>query len=283
MGKRNVFLLVLLSSFYTLCFAQQKPTDEIPFAWCIVPYDKMERSPTDRIQMLKELGITKYAYDWREKHIPSMVEEFKLAQKNGIEINAVWIWVSPEKDEVGALSTSNEQLFKAVKESGLKTTFWLGINPSYYEGLSDEQSLEKSAEVVYYLYERAAAIGCKVALYNHLGWFEPENQIRIIKRLGRYDIKLVYNFHHAHNDLDHFDTLVKKMMPYLSAVNLNGMRSDAKIYPLGQGEHEKGMVKTLLDAGYRGPFGILGHDEKVDVKFQLERNLAGYKSIMKSL
>ncbi len=80
----------------------------MPFAWCIVPYDKLERSPADRIQMLKELGITKYAYDWREKHISSMVEEFNLSKENGIEINAVWIWVSPDSDEVGSLSKSNE-------------------------------------------------------------------------------------------------------------------------------------------------------------------------------
>ncbi len=38
------------------------------YAWCIVPFDSLERSASERIQMLKDLGITKYAYDWRKKH-----------------------------------------------------------------------------------------------------------------------------------------------------------------------------------------------------------------------
>lgn len=40
------------------------------FAWCIVPFDNQNRTPEQRIEMLKRLGFTSYAYDWREKHLP---------------------------------------------------------------------------------------------------------------------------------------------------------------------------------------------------------------------
>jgi hypothetical protein len=31
------------------------------YAWCIVPFDSMQRTPEQRIEMLRELGIKKYA------------------------------------------------------------------------------------------------------------------------------------------------------------------------------------------------------------------------------
>ena len=44
-------------------------------AWCIVPFDSSERTPLQRAKMLVDLGITQYAYDYRDKHIPSFKEE----------------------------------------------------------------------------------------------------------------------------------------------------------------------------------------------------------------
>ena len=54
------------------------------FAWCIVPYDSKARTPEERIKMLKELGFTSYAYDWREKHLDKTAHELRLAKENGI-------------------------------------------------------------------------------------------------------------------------------------------------------------------------------------------------------
>jgi hypothetical protein len=57
------------------------------------------------------------------------------------------------------------------------------------------------------------------------------------------------------------------MLPYLKAVNLNGMRRDGlKILPLNEGNEEQAMIRTLLEKGYTGPLGILGHVEEADVK-----------------
>ena len=33
-------------------------------AWCIVPFDAKNRGPAERVEMLKNLGFKKYAYDW---------------------------------------------------------------------------------------------------------------------------------------------------------------------------------------------------------------------------
>ena len=65
--------------------------------------------------------------------------------------------------------------------------------------------------------EAGDKIGCKLALYNHGGWFgEPENQIAMIEALKLTNVGIVYNLHHGHDHLDRFPELLKKMQPYLA-------------------------------------------------------------------
>ena len=42
------------------------------YPWCIVAFDSLERSQSERINMLNELGFSKYAYDWRDEHLDDM-------------------------------------------------------------------------------------------------------------------------------------------------------------------------------------------------------------------
>lgn len=273
--------LIILTLLTVSLVAQEKE----PFAWCIVPFDKMERTPEQRIQMLKDLGINTYAYDWREKHLEEMVSEFRQAKDHGIQINAVWMWIDPRVDALNKLSSANEKVLQNIKEAGLETTLWVSFHPDYFAGLNDEEATRKGAEMIYSLYKRAADLGCQIALYNHGDWFgDPLNQIKIIKTLGRYDIGLVYSFHHAHEQLEDFEALAQKMAPYLVAVNLNGMKDGGpQIYPLGQGDHEQEMISLLEKAGFHGPWGILGHKEEADVKIILRENLDGFHQLFTSM
>ena len=59
-------------------------------AWCIVPFDAKKRGPVERAAMVKRLGFTKVAYDWRDNHVPTFEEEILQYQKHGIEYFAFW-------------------------------------------------------------------------------------------------------------------------------------------------------------------------------------------------
>ena len=250
------------------------------FAWCIVPFDNQHRTPAARIEMLKSLGFTSYAYDWRHEHLSEMATEFQLAKENNIHIEAVWMWIDVA-DTVGKLSPDNEQVLQIMNDSGIQTQLWIGMSEAYFDGLSDDSCMAKAEAMIRYLSRRAAPSGGKIGLYNHGGWFgDPVNEVRLINAIPDQNLGIIFNFHHAHELLDAYPELVDTMMPYLWAVNLDGMRVEGpKILPIGAGDKEREMIRILKEKGFKGPYGILGHTEDADVKVILQGNLEGLKKI----
>lgn len=278
--EKNIFTFLLFSFVFSAAiFAQELNMDNC-FAWCIVPFDNQNRTPEQRIEMVKRLGFQSYAYDWRTEHLPEMAKEIILARKNGIEMNAVWMWLD-HNDAVGNLSENNRKVLQALKETGLKTQLWVSFPENYFDDLNEPGRLKKAVEMVGYVSKQALELGCKAGLYNHGGWFgRPENLVKICNALPGHEVGIIFNFHHAHDMIDEFPNLVKMMMPYLWAVNLNGMnRGGPKILPIGSGEEEAKMLAALKAAGYTGPFGILGHVDDADVEVILKGNLEGLKKL----
>ena len=135
--------------------------------------------------------------------------------------------------------------------------------------------------MIEYLSNRAEALGCKIALYNHGGWFgNAENQLKIINALPNNDLGVIFNFHHAHDAIDNYYTNIRALLPYLWCVNLNGMKKEGpKIITIGAGDLEKKMIQQLLELNYKGPFGILGHVKGGDPELILEENYLGLKHL----
>lgn len=279
------FSLVIVAGFALCisCTQKERLTDQMKnvYPWCIVAFDSLERSPDDRIKMLKELGFTKYAYDWRDPHLDDMSRELQLAEENGIEIISSWLWLNAERDSLGKLSPGNERMLQILKDSQIKTTLWLSFSNNFFEDKSQEESLTIARNMIQFIKHRADALDCSVALYNHRGWFgNPNNQLQIIKSMPSDSLSMVFNFHHAHDYLDDFPKIAKMITPHLSAVNLNGMTKDGeKIVPFGAGEFEKTMINSIRTEGFHGPWGLLGHVENADVKEILEQNIAGLNSM----
>lgn len=282
--NRIITTLLFLVIFLGLNSCQSEKQKELEmenyFAWCIVPFDNQNRTPEQRIDMLKELGFVSYAYDWRTEHLSETVREFKLAEENGIKVNAVWLWID-QNDTIGNLSANNKAVLHSIKEAGLKTQIWMSYPEDYFDNLSDEESLNTSVEMISYLCDEAKKLNCGIGLYNHGGWFgNPDNLVKVVKALPEKEVGIIFNFHHAHNLLDNYSEMVENMMPHLWAVNLNGMNpAGPKIIQIGKGTEEQKMIQILKDKGYKGPYGILGHIEEADVKLVLEGNLKGLKLI----
>lgn len=280
--------LSLLILFASVLPALAEPPEASVFAkdslvaWCIVPFDAKARGPVERAQMLKRLGITMLAYDWRDKDIPTFDRELDALNQNGIKLQAFWL--------LSGLDPASDKNVAAVlgflKRRQVRTQLWYMLGtPPEFDGLPQARKVEQAAQAAGWVASEAKKIGCSVGLYNHGGWFgEPDNQIAIIQRLTMDNVGIVYNFHHGHEQLDRFPGLFPKMLPHLMAVNLDGMRKEGPmILTLGEGDRELGMLKIIRSSGYRGPIGILNHREELDAEIGLRRNIEGLKKLLRAM
>lgn len=279
--KRVVLILILFFAFFEN-FAQKNFEKENLLAWCIVPFDKIKRGPVARIEMLKNLGIKQYAYDWRTEHIQSFATEIDLARKNNIAIEAIWMFIDNKTDKIGSLSAENQSIIDIASTKKLKTTIWLGFNNNFFEGLNHFEKVKKGADFLKYLAPNLAQKGFKIALYNHGDWFgEPENEIEIIKASSQKNVGIVYSFHHGHHQINRFHSMFSAMKPYLVAVNLDGMDlKKGQILPIAEGKSEKEMIDIILKFGYNGRIGIIGHIMDEDVELVLKRNMDGLSKLL---
>jgi sugar phosphate isomerase/epimerase len=283
MMKRQLLLAILLVMIFSCNKVENPFRTENLIPWSIVAFDKLERTPSERVAMIKKLGFRQYAFGGRKKHMETMVTELNIARAEGIKISAVWLYIN-NKDTLRNLKRTNEMVFESLKATGVSTQIWIGIDAEFFEGLTQQQSLNKALDMISFLSKKAQKVNCKIALYNHGGWFgESENQLEIIKRLPQYNIGIIYNFHHAHKQLENYRSIIQKIHPFLWCVNLNGMKKGGpKIIPIGEGNLEKEMLHLLVKLGYKGPFGVLGHVKNEDVARTLKKNLKGLEALFLS-
>ena len=224
--------------------------------------------------MLVQLGLKRVAYDWRAKHVKDFEEEILQYKKHGLEFFAFW--------------SVHEDAFRLFQKHKIHPQVWHTLsNPN---AATQAARVEAAAKALLPLVERTRKIGCALGLYNHGGWGgEPANLVAVCKHLKAHHnaghVGIVYNLHHGHGHITDFEKLLKLMQPHLLCLNLNGMNDDAKpkILPLGQGQHESAMLKTIQQSGYRGAIGILDHRSDTDTEIALLENLAGMKKILKQL
>jgi hypothetical protein len=241
-------------------------------AWCIVPFDTKNRSPAERAEMVKRLRFTKVAYDWRDQHVPSFEDEIVQYRKHGLEYFAFW--------------GSHEKAFELFAKYDLHPQIWQTA-PSP-EGATQADRVNAAVKQLLPLVERTAKMKCKLGLYNHGGWGgEPDNLVAVCKALHEQHhaehVGIVYNLHHGRGHVDDFSEALAKMKPYLLCLNINGTSKDGpQILQLGAGEADVTLLKAIVDSGYSGPIGILGHTHE-DVELRLRDNLDGLDWLLPQL
>lgn len=240
-------------------------------AWCIVPFDANKRSPAERAEMIKRLGMSRVAYDWRNEHVATFEEEILEYKKRGIEYFAFW--------------AVHEEAFKLFEKHDIHPQIW-SMLPAPPEG-TQEVKVETVAKAMLPLVDRTRKMGCKLAIYNHGGWHgQPENMVAVCQWLrdqgDAEHVGIVYNFHHGHEHMARFKDALNQMLPYLHCLNINGMNDNAqpKILPVGDGAHELEMLRVIVASGYDGPIGILDHRSELDAEESLKQNLTGLENLL---
>src|SRR6516165_9162926 len=137
-------------------------------AWCIVPFDAKNRTQAERADMLKRLGFTKVAYDWRDNHVRDFEEEILQYRKHGIEYFAFW--------------GTHDKAFELFAKYDLHPQIWQTAGGP--EAPTQAERVELAAKQLLPLVERTAKMKCKLGLYNHGGWGgEPDNLVAVCELL----------------------------------------------------------------------------------------------------
>lgn len=263
-------------------------TDQL-VAWCIVPFDAVKRGPVERAEMLKELGLKRLAYDWREEHVSSWPAEIAALRQHDIELTSFWCSASlePASDPVA------QRILEFLRKEQVATQLWVMLPDHQLERIDDENARIKTAvAAIRQLAIPAGELGCSVGLYNHGGWIgRPETLVKVIESLrageasegleGVQNVGIVYNFHHSHEDLDAFPAALTRMKPYLFCLNLNGTTvGGPKIQTLGEGQLDRQILGWIRQSQYAGPVGILDHRNELDARDSLDSNIRGLKRLL---
>ncbi len=274
----KTFLAAVLFVVASATFAQDKPVaDSAPLfapenlvAWCIVPFDAKKRGPAERAEMVKRLGLSRVAYDWRAEHVATFEEEILQYKQHGIEYFAFWDW--------------HDAIEPLIKKHGIRPQIWR-IAPSP-AGANEEEKVVAAAKVLLPLVEKTKTLGLKFGIYNHGGWSgEPANMVALCEYLRKHHdaphVGIVYNLHHGHGHIADFAEVLQQMQPYLLCLNINGMTDEQhKILPVGSGKHDVPILKTILASGYTGPIGVLNHRAEIDAEQGLKLNLDGLRKVL---
>ncbi len=255
-------------------------------AWCVVPFDAQHRSPEQRAQMLDDLGLKRLAYDWREEHVASWDAEIDALKRHHIELTAWWCASSLDPLEDAGV----QRIVEFFKRRGVHTQLWLSLPDAELQKIDNqEKRVARAAIAVRQLAEQVAPLGCQVGLYNHGGWIgEPSNLVRVMQQLNdEKNVGIVYNFHHAHHELDEFPQALAAMKPYLLCLNLNGTNRSGgddpaqKVVTLGNGELDSKILEWIVEVDYMGPIGIIDHREQLDARQSLQMNLDGLDELLR--
>ena len=287
--------LVFLGNTAQLLAAHTDADAEVsPFAktnlhvWAYEEYDAIPRTPQERAQLLKELGITKAGFICRNAERVAEFEAYVKAYRSaGIELVAVW---TPVHTDQPLDEPQIRKFLDTVDRHKLRLQWWLTLEEDF-DSMPAENRVNHAVAQLQPLVQEAIKRNCRLVLYGHGSkrWFtQCENEIAIVERLQttipKAPLGIVYNFHQSRDQMDRLPSVFPKLMPHLVALNLNGMRSEGpRIVTLGEGDHEREMIHTVMESGWSGPVGIIDHKPKVDARMSLQANLDGLQAILKEM
>ncbi|QDU39602.1 Xylose isomerase-like TIM barrel [Maioricimonas rarisocia] len=261
-------------------------------AWLVMFTDPTRRTVEERAEMVARHGFRKVGFEAFPKYVPLLEEQMEAYSQHGIETTCVYMVIETQTPSKEAHVT---HIFDVLERRGETPDIWAMFSRNSFKDVPEQERMEKLIEAFSDLARRAEKSGCKLAIYNYGSWFgEVDVQLGVIEGIRGetgIDVGTVLNFHRGHHLMDDFPEALRRMMPHLVAVNINGMNSKdagyrgggAKILPVGQGDYEQTMLQQLFDAGYRGPIGIIDHRNGIDADTALSENLQGVARLRRVL
>ena len=136
----------------------------------------------------------------------------------------------------------------------------------------------------------------KIAFYPHANfWVEKvDDGVRLAKKINRSNVGTVFNVCHflKKDDPEMLEQKLKKAMPYLFLVSINGadsgdtnnMEWDKLIQPLGRGDYDILNVLTILkELDYKNPVGLQCYNIKGEPEVFLKESITTWEKYILQL
>ena len=280
---RYALLLLFFTGSYlpVAANAEDAPLPVRPNPFFAYAFDAHGLSLNEQAKMLKEFGYA--GIGWGRTQIPEML---KALEAHGLKMFSIYVTASVEADKPpydADLKTAIEQL------KGRDTLIWLQVNGGTP---SSDDSDDRAVAILREIAEAAEKSGLRVALYPHVGTYvaRVEDAVRLAKKVDRTNLGVCFNLCHflkADNEKN-IEQRLKKAMPHLFAVNINGadsgntqgMNWDRLIQTLDRGTFDvRGMLATLDQLGYAGPIGLQCYGIPGDVRDNLKRSMNAWRKM----
>jgi sugar phosphate isomerase/epimerase len=264
----------------------------------LIAHDAVPRTALERATMLREIGLSRIVWDWREEHIDSFDAELDALRLAGVQLAGMWTPLPmPALEEpdyasrFGVVPARLKYLITEAARRGLSPDLWTQISfgaPGAPLALSPElhrSEVQRAADHLMGIARLARGHGMCLMLTNHGGWAgQPQTMIDVVRELearGLSNVGIGLRLHHAHHLIPDLDRHIATLGDYLAAVMLSGADAGAElsgrvVLPFGAGSRDRWVTHVLMESGWQGQLLVhaVGRD---DARARLLDSLEGWE------
>jgi len=243
--------------------------------------DGKNTTPAQRAETLASLGFAGSDLSGNK----AVAETLKAYDAKGLRLFGTYNYIPA--DAAWEPDDGMKQAIKALK--GRDAWLWIAMTHKTLKP-SDPAGDDDAVAAVRKLADLAAPAGVRVVLYPHTkSWVERvEDAVRVARKCQRDNVGATFNLCHflqVDGDTGKLPALLKDSMDKLFAVSISGADAGVKgwgrlIQPLGRGTFDMDrFLRTLADAGYKGPIGLQSYGIKGDSRAILGESISAWKSL----
>ncbi len=248
--------------------------------------DEAHKTAKSQAEMVKELGYAGIGY-WERNPAGAtdgLREMLGELDRCGLKAYPVYFTIKLEEP--------NEKYMPLIAESirllaGREAIVWLAITSDVYQRSSSAGD-GKAVSIIREIAGLANKNGIGVALYPHVDfWLERvDDAVRVAAKANRRNVGVTFNLYHwlKTDRPTNMEAAIKKAMPYLFVVTINGTTEAGSIETLDGGTFDVyKFLKALKREGFKGPIGLQGYGIGGDVRENLRRSMEAWRRFSQRL
>ena len=251
-------------------------------------FENAPQTAQQKAELLKTIG-----YDGLEGFgYAGFLELKKALDQKGIAMPVNYVELKFEGDGILEIKPANE-IKEMIKASAKGAVIYFHLHSDKYKE-DREAGDQVVAKILQELADYSTPFGVKLCAYPHDDLYceTVAHSVKLAKMVDRKNYGAAMNLCHLLKveGSEGIEQKIREFAPYLFAVNICGADDgdtkllgwDRLIQPLGEGTFDTYLfVKTLIDNGYRGPFGLQCYNLQGDAKETLTRSMKVWKSYQK--